>query len=135
MNEIKTKRGKIWPNLLTKYDHNHNGVIDLPEREEALDDPDFIEAELDMIDTNHNGRLDAPELAYFDANQNKILDPKEQAGIDIAQRLLAVSSCWKNSTPAARVTLNRLNSDEAIQAGKNPKRYSHATGLAIAGQP
>jgi Ca2+-binding EF-hand superfamily protein len=76
--------------LLAKYDSNHNGRIDLEEREAALDDPAFIESELDAIDANHNGRLDAAELAYFDANTNKILDPKEQAGIDIAQHLFAV---------------------------------------------
>lgn len=72
-----------------KYDRNHNGVIDPEEKEEALDDPAFIESELDAIDTNHNGWLDAEELVYFDANQNKILEPKEQAGIEIAQHLLA----------------------------------------------
>jgi Ca2+-binding EF-hand superfamily protein len=76
-------------NLLAKYDRNHNGVIDLAEREEALDDPAFIESDLDKIDANHNGWLDAEELAYFDPNTNKILDPKEEAGIDLAQHLLA----------------------------------------------
>ena len=75
--------------LLSKYDRNHNGVLDLDEREAALDDPAFIESKLDMIDVNHNGWLDAGELVYFDANQNKILEPKEQAGIDIAQHLFA----------------------------------------------
>ena len=40
--------------LLAKYDLNHNGVIDPEEREEALDDPAFIESELDVIDANHN---------------------------------------------------------------------------------
>jgi hypothetical protein len=33
--------------------------------------------------------LDPEELAYFDANHNKVLDTNEQAGIDIALRLLA----------------------------------------------
>jgi Ca2+-binding EF-hand superfamily protein len=75
--------------LLDKYDHNRNGVIDLNEREEAMDDTAFIESQLDTIDSNHNDCIDPQELAWFDANQNKILDPKEQAGIDIAQRLLA----------------------------------------------
>jgi Ca2+-binding EF-hand superfamily protein len=75
--------------LLAKYDRNHNGVIDPDEREAALDDPAFIESELDVIDAKHNGWLDADELAYFDANKNKILEPKEQAGIEIAQHLLA----------------------------------------------
>jgi Ca2+-binding EF-hand superfamily protein len=75
--------------LLAKYDHNHNGVIDPAEKEEALDDPDYIESELDKIDANHNGWLDAGEVVWFDTNTNKILEPKEQAGIDIAQHLLA----------------------------------------------
>ncbi len=75
--------------LLAKYDLNHSGKIDPQERETALDDPVFIESELDVIDANHNGRLDPEELAYFDANQNKILEPKEQAGIDIAEHLFA----------------------------------------------
>lgn len=74
--------------LLEKFDRNHNGVIDPDEREEALDDPAFIESELDKIDVNHNGILDPDEFSCFDANQNKILDPKEQAGIEIAQDLL-----------------------------------------------
>ena len=77
-------------NLLAKYDSNHNGIIDPDEEEGALDDPAFIESELDVIDVNHNGWLDAEELAWFDANANKVLDPKEQAGIEIAQHLMAV---------------------------------------------
>jgi Ca2+-binding EF-hand superfamily protein len=75
--------------FMAKYDRNHNGVIDPEEREEALDEPAFIKANLDVIDANQNGWLDAAELAYFDANTNKILEPKEQAGIEIAQHLLA----------------------------------------------
>ena len=76
-------------NLLAKYDLNHDGVIDRDERENALDDPDFIKASLDEIDADHNGWLNARELAWFDANQNKILDPKEQTGIELAQQMLA----------------------------------------------
>ena len=75
---------------MAKYDLNHNGVIDPDEREAALGDPAFIESELDKIDANHDGWLEADELAYFDANHNGILDPNEQAGIEIAQHLLAV---------------------------------------------
>jgi Ca2+-binding EF-hand superfamily protein len=82
-------RRQLQAKLLAKYDRNNNGVIDPDEKEEALDDPVFIESELDLIDANQNGWLDANELAYFDANQNKILEPKEQAGIDVAQHLLA----------------------------------------------
>jgi hypothetical protein len=77
--------------LLTKYDLNHNGIIDPDEKEAALDEPAFIESELDIIDANHNGLLDAKELAYFDVNQNKLLELKEQTGIEIAQHLLAES--------------------------------------------
>lgn len=83
-------RKKAHDELIAKYDRNHNGVIDPDEKEEALDDPAFIESELDKIDTNHDGWLEAGELIYFDANHNQLMDPKEQAGIDIAQHLLAV---------------------------------------------
>jgi hypothetical protein len=76
-------------NLLAKYPRNHNGGLDPEEKENALDDPAFIESELDVIDANDNGRLDPEELVYFDANHNKILDPKEQDGIEIAQHLFA----------------------------------------------
>ena len=75
--------------LLAKYDRNHNGSIDADEKGAALDDPAFIEAELDVMDANHNGWLDGDELAYFDANTNRILEPKEQAGMEIAQHMLA----------------------------------------------
>jgi len=86
--EDEAKR-QLRDKLLAKYDHNHNGIIDPEEKEEALDDPDFIESKLDEIDANHNGWLDAEELVWFDANTNRILEPKEQAGIEIAQHLLA----------------------------------------------
>jgi Ca2+-binding EF-hand superfamily protein len=75
--------------LLAKYDRNHNGIIDSDEKEEAMGDPAFIESELDIIDANHNGELDAEEIAYFDSNNNKTLEPNEQAGIEIAQHLMA----------------------------------------------
>lgn len=81
--------------LLAKYDRNHNGIIDLSEREEALDDPAFIESQLDVIDTNHNDLLDPEELIYFDANQNKVLDPNELAGINIAEHLFAERLIYK----------------------------------------
>lgn len=76
--------------LFAKYDLNHNGVIDPDEREAALDDPVFIQLQLDVIDANHNGLLDLEELTYFDADQDKILEPKEEAGIGIALHLLAM---------------------------------------------
>ena len=86
---VKQAHQALLAHLLAQYDVNHNGVIDPDEREAALDDPVFIESQLDVIDANHNGQLDLEELAYFDANQNKILEPKEQAGIEIALHLLA----------------------------------------------
>jgi Ca2+-binding EF-hand superfamily protein len=76
-------------NLLAKYDGNHDGVIDPDEKEVALDDPAFIELKFDEIDANNDGWLDAEDLVWFDANTNKTLEPKEQAGIEIAQHLLA----------------------------------------------
>lgn len=75
--------------FLAKYDLNHNGVIDADEKGAALIDPTFIETALDAIDSNHNGVLDPEELAFFDANTNKTLDPNEQAGIFLAQTALA----------------------------------------------
>lgn len=75
--------------FLLKYDRNHNGILDPEERAEILDDPAFITSELEVIDANHNGWLDVAELAYFDANRNKLLEPREQAGIELAQHLLA----------------------------------------------
>ena len=44
---------------------------------------------MDTIDANHNGRLDAAELSFFDANQNQVLETNELAGIKIAQELFA----------------------------------------------
>jgi len=90
MAERQAAREKIRRQLLAKYDRNHNGIIDPDEKEEALDDPVFIEYELDNIDANHDGWLEANEVSWFDANRNKHLDPKEAAGINIAQHLLAV---------------------------------------------
>ncbi len=75
--------------LLAKYDRNHNGVFDAEEKAEAIDDPAFLELELKAIDADHNGRLGGNELNYFDANENGLLEPKEQAGIEAAQSLLA----------------------------------------------
>lgn len=85
----KAERGKALNELQAKYDLNHNGKLDPEERENALDDTNFIASQLDNIDTNHNCRLDAGELAWFDANGNKLLDPKEETGVAIAQHLLA----------------------------------------------
>ncbi len=75
--------------ILEKYDLNRNGALDTEEREEAVGDPAFIELELAVMDANQNGRLEADELTCFDVNKNGVLEPKERAGIETAQRLLA----------------------------------------------
>jgi Ca2+-binding EF-hand superfamily protein len=108
-------RKTLLANLLAKYDRNHNGIIDPDEREEALNDPDFIESELGTIDANHNGWLDAEELAWFDANRNKILDPKEQAGIEITQRLLA-ARLMKRFDANGDGFLDRSEFDELVKS-------------------
>ncbi|HXI71291.1 MAG TPA: EF-hand domain-containing protein [Verrucomicrobiae bacterium] len=87
--QAQIEKERVQKNLLSQYDLNRNGIIDPDEKEAALDDPAFIASELDGIDANHNGWLDASELAYFDANTNKILEPKERTGIELAQHLLA----------------------------------------------
>jgi Ca2+-binding EF-hand superfamily protein/TolB-like protein len=102
--------------FLVKYDHNHNGLIDPEEKEEALDDPRFIKSELAKIDANQNGWLDAGELIYFDANQNRLLEPKEQAGIEIAQHQLAVQFLRKFDANGDG-WLDRPEFDDLLQAG------------------
>ncbi len=81
--------GRVNADRLAKYDRNHNGIIDPDEREAALVDPEYIRSQLDVIDANHNDRLDAAELAWFDANTNRILDGHEKVGIAVAQHALA----------------------------------------------
>jgi len=76
--------------LLAKYDKDHNGLIEGDEKEAALGDWDFLESQLNIIDSNRNHRLGANELAYFDANGNGVLDPNEEAAIYAVQELLAV---------------------------------------------
>jgi Ca2+-binding EF-hand superfamily protein len=100
--------------MLAQYDRNHNGIIDPDEKEEALDDPAFIESELDVMDANHNGRLDPEEIVYFDANTNKILEAKEQAGFDIAQHLLAVKLLKKFDANGDGL-LDRREFDDLLQ--------------------
>jgi Ca2+-binding EF-hand superfamily protein len=101
--------------LVEKYDTNHNGVIDREEKETALDDPAFIAMELDAIDANHNGWLEAVELAYYDANTNKMLEPKEQVGIEIAQHLLA-ERLFKKFDTNGDGWLDRPEFDECFHA-------------------
>jgi Ca2+-binding EF-hand superfamily protein len=109
---------QVQKDLLAKYDLNHNGIIDPDEKEAALDDPAFIESQLDVIDANHNGWLDPEELAYFDANHNKILNPKEQAGIEIAQHLLA-ERLLKKFDVNGDGFLDRQEFNELVQSGSN----------------
>ncbi|HWY30026.1 MAG TPA: hypothetical protein VNX46_04695 [Candidatus Acidoferrum sp.] len=101
--------------LLAKYDLNHNGIIDPDEKETALDDPGFIEWKLDDIDANHKGWLDAKELAYFDANYNKNLDPPEQTGIELAQHLLA-ERLLKRFDANSDDVLNRAEFDTMVES-------------------
>ena len=75
--------------VLAKYSHSGSSVLTPDEKETALTDPAVIAAELDTIDANHNGRLDAAELSFFDANQNQVLETNELAGIKIAEELFA----------------------------------------------
>jgi EF hand len=107
--------GQARKNLLARIDFNHNGIIDPDEREATLDDPAFIESELDAIDANHNGWLDAIELVYFDANNNKTLEPKEQAGIEIAQHLLA-ESLLKKYDASGDGALDRSEFNDLVQS-------------------
>ncbi|HVU09531.1 MAG TPA: hypothetical protein VHG89_13440 [Verrucomicrobiae bacterium] len=87
---LLSKQTQQTTDFLAKYDLNHDGIIDPEEKEQALTNSNFIESELDLIDANQNGFLDAEELSYFDANTNKILDANEEIGIQTAQHLLAV---------------------------------------------
>ena len=75
--------------ILLKYDRNKNSVLDPDERVTALSDPEFLETELDSIDANHDGWLEATELSYFDIKGDHKLGAREEAGINLAQQLLA----------------------------------------------
>jgi len=80
---------KTHQGLQEKFDLDHDGKTSGEEKEAALCDEPYVASQLDQIDTNHNGWLDAAELKFFDANANNVLDANEQAGIELAQRLLA----------------------------------------------
>jgi hypothetical protein len=79
------QRRKQW---LAKYDRNHNGTVNADEKEAALGDEAFVEGKIEEIDANHNGILDAAELAWFDANTNGVLETNEEAAIVLAQKVL-----------------------------------------------
>jgi Ca2+-binding EF-hand superfamily protein len=76
-----------------------------------------------MIDANHNGWLDAKELAWFDANTNQILDPKEQAGIEISQHLLAQRLLDKYDANGDGL-LDRAEFNDLVQASMDPRAAS-----------
>ena len=94
----------LWTNLLQKHHLAQKDGLTPEQKETMIDDPVFLELNLDNIDTNRNGKLDAAELAFFDANQNSQLDPPEQNAIEIAQGLLAQGLCHEYG----------LNHDSAI---------------------
>jgi hypothetical protein len=79
----------LWARLSAKYHLTGRDRLTPEQKEAMIGDPGFVELNLDAIDANHNGKLEAAELVFFDANQNGILDPPEQAGIDAALSLLA----------------------------------------------
>jgi hypothetical protein len=122
--EAAAAAGQRHRDLLAKYDRNHDGVIAAEEREEALDDPAFIASELDAIDASHNGRLDPEELAWFDANRNQTLDAKEQAGIELAQHLLA-ANLLKEFDADGDGLLNAAESAQLLSSWPDPgwRRY------------
>ncbi len=79
----------LWANLAQKYQLASRDKFTPDQKEAMIDDPAFLELNLDNIDANHNGKLDAAETVFFDANENSLLDPREQAGIDATLALLA----------------------------------------------
>jgi len=110
------KPEEIRARVLAKYDTNHNGVIDLKEREAALEDPEFIAFALNDIDTDHSVCLEPDELAWFDANQDKRLESREQTAIETAQRLLA-KRLFDQFDPDGTGLLDRHDYDALIHAG------------------
>ena len=117
---------------LAKFDLNHNGIIDPDEREAALVDPEYIRSQLDVIDANHNDRLDAAELAWFDANTNGILDGNEQVGIALAQHALAARLLAKydenGNGRLDMMEVRRLQQDYRMLAGQTVNEDIAAPG-------
>jgi hypothetical protein len=79
----------LWTNLFQKYHFTQRDNFTPEQKEAMIEDPIFLELNLDKIDANQNGRLDAEELVYFDANRNGKLEPVEETGIEVSQSLLA----------------------------------------------
>ncbi|HTB83788.1 MAG TPA: hypothetical protein VK742_09055 [Candidatus Sulfotelmatobacter sp.] len=104
--------------MLDVFDWNHDGVIDGGEKEAALTNKDYIAWQLDQIDANQNGLLDAAELKFFDANSNNILDRNERAGIEITQRLLAERLVRKFDRDGNGL-LDRMEFDKLVKASLN----------------
>jgi hypothetical protein len=78
-----------WSELLARHHLNHRDNLTPEERESLIDDAEFIELEMPLIDANQNEQIDPDELSFFDANRNGVLDPSELAGLQHAWDLLA----------------------------------------------
>lgn len=117
--EIDAANRKTSQRLLKNFDRNRDGQIDGEEKESAFTDENFVASQLDQIDTNQNGWIDAGELKYFDANKNDALDASEQAGIEHAQHLLA-TRLLKKSDANGDGLLDRREFDDFLRATLAP---------------
>ena len=82
---------RLWAGLTEKYHLTQKDRLTEEQKSAMIDDPVFLELSLDQLDKNHNGRIDPDELKFFDANNNRILEPNEQVGLEITLDLLAQS--------------------------------------------
>lgn len=85
----KAKQEAVRKELLAVHDRNHNGLFDPAEIETAITDPRFLAAEVENIDANNNGLLDADELAFFDVNGNRRLESREHEAVEATMTNLA----------------------------------------------
>jgi hypothetical protein len=81
-------RSAAWEKLKLAYDHDGSGAITGLEFQEAMIDPLFLEYHLPVIDSNHDGFLEAAELTYFDADGDGKLAAREEQAINLAFELL-----------------------------------------------